>query len=82
MAHVNHGGIGREHDHADVRCRRVLFRSWNRGTSFPAFSRSASGLLLGRSERGDHDSCAMLAFRDGCTKRSSANLAQGCTLVR
>jgi hypothetical protein len=32
MAHVNHGTVGREHDHADVCCRRLLFRSWNRGT--------------------------------------------------
>ena len=33
---------------------------------------------LGRSERGDHDSCCHAwRFRDGCTKRSCANLAQG-----
>jgi antitoxin CptB len=40
MAHVNHRGLGREHDHADVRCRRLLFRSWNRGTQ-------ESDLILG-----------------------------------
>jgi antitoxin CptB len=40
MEHVNHGELGREHDHADVRCRRLLFRSWNRGTQ-------ESDLILG-----------------------------------
>jgi antitoxin CptB len=40
MAHVNHGELGREQDHADVRCRRLLFRSWNRGTQ-------ESDLILG-----------------------------------
>lgn len=40
MAHVSHGGFGREHDHADVRCRRLLFRSCNRGTQ-------ESDLILG-----------------------------------
>ena len=40
MADVNHCGLGQEHDHADVRCRRLLFRSWNRGTQ-------ESDLILG-----------------------------------
>ena len=40
IAHVNRGGLVREHDHADVRCRRLLFRSWNRGTQ-------ESDLILG-----------------------------------
>jgi antitoxin CptB len=40
MAYVSHGGFGREQDHADVRCRRLLFRSWNRGTQ-------ESDLILG-----------------------------------
>jgi antitoxin CptB len=40
MAHVNHGELGREQDRADVRCRRLLFRSWNRGTQ-------ESDLILG-----------------------------------
>jgi antitoxin CptB len=40
IAHVNHGGLGREQDHADVLCRRLLFRSWNRGTQ-------ESDLILG-----------------------------------
>jgi antitoxin CptB len=40
MAHVNHGRLGREQDHTDVRCRRLLFRSWNRGTQ-------ESDLILG-----------------------------------
>jgi antitoxin CptB len=40
MADVNPGGFGREHNHADVRWRRLLFRSWNRGTQ-------ESDLILG-----------------------------------
>jgi len=40
MARVHSSGLEREHDHADVRCRRLLFRSWNRGTQ-------ESDLILG-----------------------------------